>query len=280
MKHHRTMKLTRLVTLLATITLLVACYGYYQISGSGTPETRQLGYDNFTGISVGMGAKVTMTPAAGHSIHLTADDNIIDYVAVYPLGGGATLEFSLDDAFYYERHSISIQVNMPSIEEIDFGSTRHWYDYTSDDVNLTIESGFTLTNPFYLKVPQGRTEIVDLTADTAEISISSDSNLTANVTINDLTLLRGYGDVDLSGTVTSLDLQISGSSDDTVDLADAVVTDAVVDISSGVAVLNVTGTISGSVARDATLKYINNGGLDISGLQADEDATIVILPVP
>ena len=200
MKHGKYLVFCILIALIFS-----ACYGYYDIAGSGKMVQRELNYKNFTDITVNMHSQVIIRPSGTHRVLITADDNIIDLVTVYPDEGGDELVFGLDPAFHYEQHSVLIEIEMPAFGELDFYRAYYWTWQSGQGIDITIESGFTLTGLTQLSLPSGDTLIQDLTADELEIS-SKSGTLRGTITAGSLAISTSGGDVGFTGTADSLEV--------------------------------------------------------------------------
>lgn len=247
--------------------LLFSCYGYYDIAGSGIMVQRELSYKNFSDITVNMHSSVIIRPSATHRVLLTADDNIIDLVTVYPDEGGDKLVFGLDDAFYYEKHSIQLEIEMPEFQELSFFKSYYWSWASGNEIDVTIESGFAIAGLVQMFLAHGDVIIDGFTADELIIGAESDT-LRGSITAGNLTLDAGSSDISLTGAANLLTVKTS-SEEALVDLEGLAATDAVVDLSGGEVVVNATNTISGEMTLSSDLKYKNNAGLDLSNLVND-----------
>lgn len=236
------------------------CYYYDDIEGSGILVERELAYTGFDSIDIEIdGSAVTITPSAEFGITLTADDNIIDLVTVYPAEGGNTLQFALDRRARYDQVSVNLHIRMPSIANLTLGYNSWYYYYNSPTRSqATIESGFTLSEPFEIGGRAADLSIEGLSATDLSIDWSS-GDLIGTISCTDLDFYTATsGSIDLSGTATNLDIEASGSED--IDLSALDVTDATVSILSTADVLlaasgSISGTISvgGSLTNDVAL---------------------------
>ena len=238
---------------------------------------RELSYKNFTDIAVNMHSEVIVRPFGTHRVLLTADDNIIDLITVYPDEGGDKLVFGLDPAFSYDQYSILIEIEIPAFEVLSFldDYSQTWPD--AHGIDVTIENGFVLAGFVRMDLPPGDTTIDGLTAD--ELAITSDgTTLRGALSVNSLTISAAGGDIALTGTANDLAVTTRVSaSDAAVDLAALVVTDALVDLHYGEVVINATGTLSGDV-WDAVLKYKDNAGLVANILHDNGSGQIIVVP--
>lgn len=277
--------LGRIFVIGVAVALLFSCYRYYTITGSGRLVTRDLAYTGFDGVTIEMDAAVTITPAATHSVALTADDNIIGLVTVYPADSGERLVFDLDHVSGYDQFSVGLEIGMPELTWFGSGIGRYYYHNLMDGrADVTVAPGFSLAEPLAVDVYRGTTTIGTLSAPSADITVRRDAIFRADLTVADIAVrLEDAPTVELSGTADTLDLSTSGTygQEYRCDLADFAVARAGIEISAGQGtfVLDVTEMISGSVADGNRVEYVDYPGLDLSGLTVDEDAVLVPLSV-
>ena len=259
---------------LSCLLILGGCYYYFRVNGSGVLVERKLGYKDFLDLEVVIGADITFSPASDRRILLRADDNIIDLVTVYPDDGGSELRVDLDNSFRYQQVSVELEIDTDTIRSIYVDSHRSFDDYV-----VTIESGFTLIEPFSFYVKRGSALIEGISFDDGEFTVHN-AKLTGAITADEVYIDCNEAEIDLSGTVNTLELNWDALYySSTVDLQDLEVTTAFVNIGSGTTTINVSGSIYGKIRYDATVRYVDNPGLDLSGLEVGDNATLLVLPV-
>ena len=254
---------------------LSGCYYYDEIDGSGILVDLELAYADFDSIDIQIeGVSVTVTPSAEFGITLTADDNIIDFVTVYPAEGGGSLIFALDRNVRYSQVSVSLHFRMPTITSLTIGHNS-WYYNHSIESQVTVESGFSLTDLFEIDCRRADLFLDDLIAADLSIEWYEAGNVTGSISSSDFELYASStGTIDLSGSAINLDLSASGSGD--FDLSGLDVTDATVAIANSADVtLAVSGSISGTIEVESSLTNDVVLSPDTSGL-VDENLAAVV----
>ncbi|TVQ20893.1 MAG: DUF2807 domain-containing protein [Spirochaetaceae bacterium] len=215
---------------LVAVTLLVATAGiacaagassFTGIVGSGRMVSRELDYRDFTGVSAGSGARVTVQQGDHYRVTLRMDDNAIDLMRTDVVNG--VLQFSLRPAGPFRNVRIQIEVTAPRITD--------------------------------LRLSGGATGTVEmrLTDDRFNAVLSGGARLSGRVVADRLAIdCSGGSTATLDGSTRSLSAEGSGGSRlllSGVDSGDAVVT-----ISGGSrAELTVSNRIEGSASGGSSL---------------------------
>ena len=113
------------IRVLAATALLVAVTGiscaagtssFTGTVGSGRMVTQEFDYRDFTGVSAGSGARVTVRQGDRYRVELRMDDNVIDRMRTDVVNG--VLRFSLDPTGPFRNVRIEIDVTAPRITDL------------------------------------------------------------------------------------------------------------------------------------------------------------------
>ena len=256
------MKKLIVFTLLAIcIAIFFSCYTYQEVIGSGVLVNRELVYVDFDSIEMRVDGDITIVPSSEFGITLTADDNVIDLVTVYPADGGDTLRFRFDRAHYYRQASVEIEVRMPTLHNLVVDSR----DYDNQvGSSAVIETGFASLDVLSVVNLDGSIDLGTLAATRIDIDHRGDS-MTGEVTCDEINVNLGGNGLDLSGSAQRLSVEADYSEE--ADLSELIV--AVADVSildrSEISI-HVTDVLTGYVNINATLTFVDVVGLDVSGL--------------
>jgi len=190
-----------------------------QVVGSGTLDTEQKGFTDFTIVDVGWGFEVEISQSDSYSISITADDNMFDYIEVSQTGD--TLSIGLKWGYSYQDVTLRAEITLPDLYELEFSGG------TQGNVK-----GFTSSHDFVLSLSGGSTISLEGAANDLTISGSGGSQLyLSDFLVHDVTVnlsggsqatvnLDGRLDGDLSGgshlkyvgNPTTVDVNTSGGS--------------------------------------------------------------------
>jgi hypothetical protein len=265
------MKKLIIFTLLAIcVAVFFSCYTYQEVIGSGVLVNRELAYVDFDSIEMRVDGDITIVPSSEFGITLTADDNIIDLVTVYPADGGGTLRFEFDRAYYYRQASVEIEVRMPTLDNLVVDS-RDYGDHVGS--NAVIEAGFASLDVLSVVNLDGSIDLGTLSATQIDIEHRGDS-MTGEVTCDEINIdLDGNG-MDLSGSAQRLNVE-TGYYTDSADLSGLVVAVADVSIFNHSEIsIHVTDVLTGFVDINATLTFVDVAGLDATGLVVEVEETV------
>ena len=221
-----------IVGLVVTIVGVAALFGFWhpfgQVVGSGKLVTEEKGFTDFTIVEVGWGFEVEIDQADSHSINITADDNMFDYIEVSSPGNRLTI--GLRWGYTYRNATLRAEIAMPDLYGLEFsGGTQGVLDDFSSQLEILVElsGGSSLTGDF-------------TTSEDAEFTLSGGSRV-----------------IELDGGAN--DLRISGSGGSQLDLSDFSVHDVSVNLSGGSsATIDLDGRLDGDLSGGSHLKYEGN----------------------
>jgi hypothetical protein len=234
------------VLIVVHIIMLTGCIDYKEqdnsedkIIGSGVITAVQRNFKDFTMLNLYSVFEATIIKSDNYSIVLKIDDNIEEYLIVEKIDDTLKIELQPNKTYYNITKEATIGI--PDIEAL-----------TIDGVTKANLSGFNLSHE-------------------VKFDINGASVLTGNLNTGHLHLiLDGASTITLSGKGTTADIFMHGTS--TADLGDFKINRASVNIDDiCTAILNVNGTINGSIKDFSTLNYFGNPILDIV---SDEYSTI------
>lgn len=190
--------------------------------GSGNLETEEYAFTDFTAVEIDSAFEFQIEQSGSYSINVTADDNVIDYVAVWR--DGQTLHISLARPLRIGPVTLSIgfgifprldsvtlkaSVTMPQLRELTASGASHGTisDFNStDDLDITA-SGASRVNG-------------DITAGNVDFGISGASTIQLEGSANDMDAgVSGASHLNLEAfIVNNADVNLSGASSGTVNL--------------------------------------------------------------
>lgn len=208
------------VSVTCTVLVLRGCPG--GLIGSGNLETEAYAFTNFTEVEISTAFEFEIKQSSSYSINVTADDNVMEYVAVWR--DGQTLHISLARPLRIGSVTLSIgfgifprldsvtlraSVTMPQLSDLTVsGASRgDIYDFSStEDLDITV-SGASRVNG-------------DITAGNVEFDISGASTIQLEGSANDMVAsVSGASPLNLDDfTVNNADVNFSGASSGTVNL--------------------------------------------------------------
>jgi hypothetical protein len=230
------------VVVVAVAVVAAVILGFWQpfghVVGSGNLVTEQKGFSDFTTVEVGSGFEVEITQLSSHSISITADDNLLDYIQVSKTGD--TLTIHLKWGYSYQDVTLRTEISMPELYELELSGGTYG----------TVE-GFSSSHEFVLGLSGGSSLIGDFTTSgDAQFTLSGGSHL-----------------IELEGVAN--DLRISASSGSNLKLSDFHVNDASVNLSGGSdATINLDGRLDANLSGGSHLAYVGDptmGDVQTSG---------------
>ena len=223
------MKRNTLVLLAAVVAvaLLAGCSLLYPaVVGSGYLTTSSYGFSGYSSITASQAFKVHVIQDAVYSVHVTCDENVVQYLVVRQSGSG--IEFGLQQAYNYMGVTVSAEVHMPSLAGLNLSGASQ----------AQVEPGFSSGLPLSMTVSGASlANLKGLVCGAVSADVSGASSLT------------------LVGTATAESLYVSGAS--TADLRNCTGTGANVTV-SGASLLYVnvgSGQLGYSVSGASTLYY-------------------------
>lgn len=226
------------------------------VSGSGTPVTKQYDYAGFTGLRVDNAFIVTATRAETFSVAVTVDDNLVERLRVELKGD--TLHVGLDPGWTYSNATLEATVTLPSLTALEVtGGAR------------TDVSGFASGEELDLRASgAGAVNLTDARAGAISVDVSGAARLSGQLQAQEISgQVSGAGQMSFEGTVSREKLETSGAG--RLDLGDLTAQDADLQLSGGArGVVRVTGTLDVEASGGAKLDYYGSptvGRMDVSG---------------
>lgn len=171
-----------------------------QIVGSGTLDTENKAFTDFTIVEAGWGFGLEINQSDSYSINITADDNMFDYIEVSQTGD--TLTIGLKWGYSYQDVTLRAEITMPDLYELKFSGGTHG----------TAE-GFTSSHDFALSLSGGSTISLEGAASDLTISASGGSQLLlSDFHVNDATVNLSGGSSATINLDGRLDGDLSGGS--------------------------------------------------------------------
>ncbi|MHA2069446.1 MAG: GIN domain-containing protein, partial [Candidatus Thorarchaeota archaeon] len=122
-------KATRCFAVTLVICLLVLAAGCITIrstigsgpavTGSGTLETRDMEYSDFTKIEVAYAFQVDITEADSFSVSITLNDNLFEYLDIAIRGDRDTLYIGLEPGHSYRNITHRATITMPNLRGLE-----------------------------------------------------------------------------------------------------------------------------------------------------------------
>ena len=169
------------------------------LAGHTTVDTRDLA--NFSAITVGGNAHVTVMEGDEFSVVVTTDENLQEHVVTRV--DGSTLEITQQYSYLGTAPRVEVDVTLPSLSHATFRG--------SSDASIRV------TNPESLDVSVSGSADVDLhaNASTLTATVSGSGSITAHGTVAKASLsVSGSGDIDGTNlTAGDASVRVSGSGD-------------------------------------------------------------------
>ena len=175
--------------------------------GSGTPETEEYAFTEFTEVEISSAFEFEIEQSGSYSINVTADDNIMEYVQVSQ--DGPTLKIGLRRVIWLGPVTLRASVTMPQLHDLDVsGASRG-----------TV-SDFSSTEDVAIMVSGASRVIGDITAGDVDFDISGASTIQLEGSANDMVAdVSGASRFNLDDfTVNNADVDLSGASSATINL--------------------------------------------------------------
>lgn len=228
--------------------LLVGCSECEKelITGSGTLETVEFEYSDFSKLEAGYSFKVDVSSSESYNVSITVDDNLLDYLDVRK--SGDTLIISLDSAYNYRDTTQLATITLPHITELILSGS------SGADIGA-----FSSSDPIYFGFSgSSSADLENLKAGDASFRLSGSSRASGNVQVSDCEIdLSGSSTITLDGSGDDLSADASGSS--RLLLEDFQVIDARIGLSgSSTGTVSLTGTLDASASGSSHLSYIGD----------------------
>jgi len=214
------------------------------VSGSGNVVTRQIPVTSFSKLEVSGAFTATVSVGSSEAVTVRVDDNLVDSLDVGV--SGDTLHVGLKSGTSVTNATLEADVTVRSLEALEGSGA----------------STITLSDA--------------LAADTLSFTISGASRLSGPIEIERGSLeLSGASEVELSGSATTLGVQVRGASH--MNAMQLTIDQLTIDLSgaSG-ADVSVTGSLSASASGASTLRYVGSPAIlrsETSGASAIQPLT-------
>lgn len=224
--------ITILVGIVVVATAIAVFFGLWHplghVVGSGSLATEPKDFTDFSTVEAGWGFKVRIDHADSHSVEITADDNMFDYIEISQTGD--TLTIGLKWGYSYQNMTLRADITMPQLYELRFSGGTHG----------SIE-GFTSSHEFKVELSGGSHLSGGFTtSDDAQFALSGGSHL-----------------VELEGAARNLRISASGGS--RLGLLEFSVHNSTINLSGGSsATINLDGSLDGNLSGGSHLKYLGD----------------------
>jgi hypothetical protein len=240
-----------------SMALVPACRTFGIVVGSGDLVTRDYDLDGFNRVQADHAFNVEIVQAPEHSLKVTVDDNLVDYLEISK--NGEFLILSARDGYSFPNSTFRAQVAMPGLRELKLsGASRASASgFTArDDLKV---SGSGASSASFLNMQVGTLEVDFSGASSATGRVDADGNARLE--------LSGASSTEFEGRAQDLNVQASGAS--RARLGDFAVRDARVNVSgASQATVNPSGTLSGEASGASHISYRGNptlGNINTSG---------------
>jgi len=231
-----TLVIVLIVTIIVGIVVVAAAAAVFlrlwhplgHVVGSGSLATEPKDFTDFTTVEAGWGFEVRIDHADSHSVKITADDNMFDYIEISQTGD--TITIGLKWGYSYQDVTLRADITMPQLHELRFSGGTHG----------SIE-GFDSSHEF-------------------EVELSGGSHLSGGFTTSEdvqFALSGGSHLIELEGAANNLRISASGGS--RLDLPEFSVHNATINLSGGSsATVNLDGILDGNLSGGSHLKYLGD----------------------
>ena len=214
------------VLIIAATAFLASCAT--GIKGSGNIIQKDTKIEKFSQLVLNSSIDVIYTQSNELSAKIEADDNLMEHIIVKNDGKQLVVEFDKSIQMIRNTHA-KVYISAPEFSELQINGSS---DFTSKSVQFN--------NPFAMHVAgSGYIEIKDMKVNDVKMS------------------LMGSGRVEIGGTCSNANIQVSGSGD--IKLYNMELKHSVVDIAgSGDVSLGKTEKITAKIAGSGDIHYIGN----------------------
>jgi hypothetical protein len=204
--------------------LTTGCGVGTSITGSGTLVSKSYGFSGFSHVDVSNAFQVQITQAPQHSVAVTVDDNLIDYLDVTQ--SGDTLRIGLQRNVNLRKGTLNAEISMPSLTKLNI----------SGAVRTTI-AGFRSEGPF-------------------DAGLSGASNLRGDITNGDARFeISGASRLELQGSAADLEVSASGASE--AQLREYASSNASVEVSGASnATVQTSGKLDANASGASSIRYV------------------------
>ena len=229
---------------LAILASLPGCAG--SVAGSGKLETRDFSLTGFTNVEAAATFEVVITESAVHSVSVTADNNLFEYLDIKT--SGSTLYLGPKPGVSLLRGTLKASIGLPQLDGLELSG--------ASDGRVT---GFTSTRPLTVVLSGASSaRFDDASAGETKLSLSGDSDLSGKLTGTDVTIeLSGSSAISLVGSATTMNATGSGASELTLEEFVVKAADVRLDGASNAHVF-VTGDLRVELSGDSHVWYAGN----------------------
>lgn len=254
---------TVFMAVLLTSGLLVGCEGVV-VKGSGNLKTEIYNFNGFNKVEVSNAFEVEVTQGSEHSVSITANDNLFEYIEISKQG--TILNISLRRAQFIDI-TTKVEITMPQLNDLEL----------SGAAQATV-SGFSSTENLNVKISGASSvKLLEMSIGDVKFDISGDSKAVGEMTASDIEFdvsgastvqiecsavniniyASGASNVQLGGSAGDIEIDASGVS--YVELTDLKVDNADVNLSSSSrGTVNLNGQLDVNLSGASKLYWLGN----------------------
>jgi hypothetical protein len=231
--------------------------GLGQVGGSGVMVTKHYDYTGFTKVTVDDGFQVEIDYADTADVSVTVDDNLVKEHIEVELDGD-TLHIGLAPLWRYHDVTLRARVVMPRLTGLE-----------ASGASSVVVTNFGSGDPLDLTASgASAVHLVLQRVGAVSLDVSGAGRVDGGASMDEIAgSVSGAGEVALTGTARTLQLEASGGSE--LDLSGLTAGDADLTLSGGTnAEVLVTGTLDVSASGGSSLTYSGDpqlGKIDVSG---------------
>ncbi|TFH34601.1 MAG: DUF2807 domain-containing protein [Dehalococcoidia bacterium] len=245
---------------LVVLASVSGCTG--SVVGSGKLETRDFSLSGFTNVEAAADFEVVITESTGHSVSVTADNNLFEYLDIKT--SGSTLYLGPKPGVSLLHGTLKAAIGLPQLDGLELSG--------ASDGRVT---GFTSTRPLTVALSGASSAAFDdASAGETKLSLSGASDLSGKLTGTDVTIdLSGSSAISLMGSATTMTATGSGAS--TLALEEFIAENADIRLDGASnAHVHVTGDLRVELSGDSHVSYEGNPtltGVKLSGSSSVEE---------
>ncbi|HUF60979.1 MAG TPA: head GIN domain-containing protein [Verrucomicrobiales bacterium] len=220
---------TRLIVCSGFALIGAGCGGVADtITGSGALVSKEYPLSEFSRVAASNAFQVEITRTPQHSVIVTVDDNLVDYLDVTQ--SGETLRIGLEPNVNVRKATLNAEITMPALSGVDI----------SGAVRTTI-AGFSSGGPF-------------------DAELSGATNLRGDIQNGDARfVISGASKLELQGSAAKLEVSASGASE--AQLGEYLSSDAVIEVSGASnAIVHTTGALEAEATGASSVRYVGQPG--------------------
>jgi hypothetical protein len=224
-------------------------------AGKRNVVTREMDFSDFTNVEVGSCFRVEIKQADSHSVTITGDEDLFDYVNIAKSGN--TLKLSIKPLTFFTRPNLQASITMPKLNKLRLGGA----------ATCTV-SDFSSNDAFALNLSGSSVLHVGIKAGKSKVEISGASRLRGKMELADAEFtLSGASRAELSGAANNVVLSAWGAS--RLDLTDFILNDTSINLKgASEAAVTVNGKLDMDLSSGSRLCYSGNptmGKINVSG---------------